>query len=99
MEINDQPSNVVPLAATRDVTEGVPDQILMRFANMCIKFPPHVLDALILTAMHAKAFHLGETEPKTIQISFDPKDGPYYTDPNMAPEEEPKLILPPTLKS
>lgn len=80
-KIKQQPSNVVALGNQRDVTDEVPQSILMSYADMCIKLPIKHLDALVLTALHAKAFRLGLKEPQTIEISFSPLDGPYvWTD-------------------
>ncbi len=71
----------------------IPPKVIERFCAMCIQFPPHILDALIMIAFHAKAFQCEMEGPQKITIEFDPADGPYYTE---EPEEEdaPKLILP-----
>lgn len=78
----------------RDITEEVSQDLLMSFAQMCIKLNAEQLDGLILTAMHAKAFKLDMHGPQSITLQFNPDEGPYYTDENIPSEEGSKLILP-----
>lgn len=86
-------SNVLAFGKQRDITQEVPQKVLEIYARFCIGQPPQTLEALILTALHAKAFHDGVTGKQVITIEFDPEDGPYFEGDDL-PIDGPMIIRP-----